>query len=242
MKMKRLLAILCSLIMCVSAMPAMAVDAVSSATVDIAAFPELTEHEGAKTLVIYFSTDDTVKAVALTAADALNADVFEIVPEQPYTEADLAYYTNGRCDQEQADASARPGIVNWPESLDQYDVVFLGYPIWHGQAPKILYTLLEGIDLSGKTVVPFCTSMSSGAGSSASNLAKLTNDTTWLKAERIANHATDEQLRVWALSVLEKQRSEDDIHAEEMLFSAIGIHHCSVNSGSRICGRQRCCQ
>lgn len=202
--MKKLCAILFSLILCLNALPAMAVDAVSSATVNIAAFPELTEHEDAKTLVIYFSTDDTVKAVALTVADALAADVFEIVPEQPYTEADLAYYTNGRCDQEQADASARPGIAVWPESLEQYDVVFIGYPIWHGQAPKILYTLLEGIDLSGKTVVPFCTSMSSGAGSSASNLAKLTNDTTWLKAERITSHATDEQILDWALSALEE--------------------------------------
>lgn len=203
--MKKLLATLFSLILCVSTLPAMALDAVSSATVGIDAFPELNTHEDAKTLVIYFSTDDTVKAVALVAADALVADVFEIVPEQPYTAADLAYYTNGRCDKEQADDSARPGIVSWPESLDQYDVVFIGYPIWHGQAPKILYTLLEGIDLSGKTIVPFCTSMSSGAGSSASNLAKLTgNTTTWLKAERIANHATEEQIRTWALSTLDK--------------------------------------
>ena len=143
----------------------------------------------------------------MVTADALAADVFEIVPEQPYTEADLAYYTNGRCDKEQADASARPGIVTWPESLDQYDVVFIGYPIWHGQAPKILYTLLEGIDLSGKTIVPFCTSMSSGAGSSASNLAKLTGDTTtWLKAERIANRATADKIRTWALSALEEAK------------------------------------
>ena len=203
--MKKLLATLFALILCVNVMPALAVDAVSSATVNVETFPELTEHEDAKTLVIYFSTDDTVKAVALVAAEALAADVFEIVPEQPYTEADLAYYTNGRCDKEQADASARPGIANWPESLDQYDVMFIGYPIWHGQAPKILYTLLEGIDLSGKTIVPFCTSMSSGAGSSAGNLAKLTSDTTtWLNAERIANHATEEQIRTWAQTALEE--------------------------------------
>ena len=115
----------------------------------------------------------------------------------------MRYYTDGRCDREQADSSARPAIVNWPESLDRYEVVFLGYPIWHGQAPKILYTLLEGIDLSGKTVVPFCTSMFSSAGSSAGNLAKLTADsTTWLKVERIDNHATEEQIHSWALSAL----------------------------------------
>ena len=202
--MKKLFALLISLILCMGTLSAVAVDAVSSATVSIESFPELKEHENAKTLVIYFSTDDTVKAVALTAADALEADVFEIIPEQPYTAADLAYYTDGRCDREQADASARPGIVNWPESLDQYDVVFIGYPIWHGQAPRILYTLLEGIDLSGKTIVPFCTSISSGAGSSAENLSKLTKDAVWLKAERMASYATDGQIRTWALSALEE--------------------------------------
>ena len=203
--MKKLFAILISLILCVSAVPAMAVDAVSSATVGIESFPELTEHEETKTLVIYFSTNDTVKAVALVAADALEADVFEVIPEQPYTEADLAYYTGGRCDQEQDDPSARPGIAIWPEALDQYETVFIGYPIWHGQAPKILYTLLEGIDLSGKTIVPFCTSMSSPAGSSAANLEKLTGDAaTWFEAERIANNATEEQVRTWALSAMEK--------------------------------------
>ena len=179
----------------------LAMDAVSSATVNITEVPETAAHEDAKTLVIWFSTDDTVKAVALTAADALEADAFEIVPEQPYTEADLAYYTDGRCDREQADATARPAIVSLPENLEQYDVIFIGYPIWHGQAPKILYTLMESIDVSGKTIVPFCTSMSSGAGSSAANLAKLTGDTTvWMNVTRISNNSTAEEIRVWAVS------------------------------------------
>ena len=141
----------------------------------------------------------------MNAADAIGADVFEIVPEQSYTEEDLAYYTDGRCDKEQADDSARPGIAGWPGTLEQYDVIFIGYPIWHGQAPKILYTLLEGIDVSGKTVVPFCTSMSSGAGSSADNLAKLTDDTTtWLQATRMDNQITADQVQDWAVSALEE--------------------------------------
>ena len=201
---KKTFAILLSLVLGMTCFSALAVDAVSSATVNVTTLPEIQEHENANTLVIWFSTNDTVKAVALTAADALGADNFEIVPEQPYTEADLAYYTDGRCDREQADDSARPGIVNWPENMDQYDVVFIGYPIWHGQAPKILYTLLEGIDLSGKTIVPFCTSMSSGAGSSAANLAKLTSSAaTWLDATRIPNDATAEQIAAWAVSAQE---------------------------------------
>ena len=202
--MKKLFAILLVLVLCAAALPAHAeeADAVSSATVNIEAFPVIPEQENASVLVIYFSTDDTVKAVALTAAEALEADVFEVVPEQPYTAEDLAYYTNCRADREQNDSSARPAIAVWPESLEQYDVIFLGYPIWHGQAPKILYTLLEGIDVSGKTIVPFCTSMSSGAGSSAGNLEKLTNGAVWLKINRIDNHSTTEQIQSWALSAL----------------------------------------
>ncbi len=204
---KKTFAILLVLVLGMTCFSALAVDAVSSPTVNVNSLPETQEHDGANTLVIWFSTNDTVKAVALTAADALGADNFEIVPEQPYTEADLAYYTDGRCDREQADDSARPGIVNWPDSLDQYDVVFIGYPIWHGQAPKILYTLLEGIDLSGKTIVPFCTSMSSGAGSSVGNLSKVTGSAgTWLDATRIPNDATSEKIAAWAVSAQEAAR------------------------------------
>ena len=201
--MKKMFALLITLMML--PVSGLAVDAVSSATVSITEVPEATAHENAKTLVIWFSTNDTVKAVALTAADAMEANSFEIVPDQPYTEADLAYYTDGRCDREQANASARPAIVRLPENLEQYDVIFIGYPIWHSQAPKILYTLLECIDLSGKTIVPFCTSMSSGTGSSADNLAKLTGDTAvWMNASRIDNSSTTEQVRQWALNTLDE--------------------------------------
>ena len=204
--MKKMFALLIVLMM-VLPVSGLAVDAVSSATVSITEVPETVAREDARTLVIWFSTNDTVKAVALIAADALDANSFEIVPEQPYSEADLAYYTDGRCDREQADASARPAIVSLPENLEQYDVIFIGYPIWHGQAPKILYTLLENINISGKTIVPFCTSMSSGAGSSADNLAKLADSSAnWLKVKRIDNHSTAEQVREWALSALDEAK------------------------------------
>ena len=202
--MNRFFSILLGLILVLGIVlpPAVAEDAVSSATVNISALPVLDENPRAKSLVIFFSTDDTVKAVAYTVAETLRADVLEIVPEVPYTEADLAYYTNCRADQEQNDSSARPAIAVWPESLNQYDTIFIGYPIWHGQAPKILYTLLEGIDVSGKTIVPFCTSASSGAGSSARNLQALTDETaTWLDVKRIDNRSTAEDIRAWALSL-----------------------------------------
>ena len=200
--MKKLTAFLAALVLCAAVLPAFAADAVSSATLDITELPEIRENPEAKTLVVYFSTDDTVKAAARTIADALDADVFEVVPEIPYSEADLAYYTDCRADREQADASARPGISAWPESMEQYRTVFIGYPIWHGQAPKILYTLVEGIDLGGKTVVPFCTSASSGAGSSAKNLQAVSaGEAEWRDAMRIDNRSTAEDIRTWALSL-----------------------------------------
>ncbi len=182
--------------------PVAAQDAVSSATVNISALPDLKENPDTTSLVVFFSTDDTVKAVAYTVAQALEADVFEVVPEVPYTQADLAYYTDCRADREQNDSTARPAVAAWPESLDKYDVIFIGYPIWHGQAPKILYTFLEGIDVAGKTIVPFCTSASSGAGSSARNLQALTDGTaTWLDVKRIDNRSTAEDIRSWVLSL-----------------------------------------
>lgn len=202
--MNRLFAILLSLILVLGTVltPAVAEDAISSATVNITTLPELNENQNTTSLVIFFSTDDTVKAVAYTVAETLRADVFEVVPEVPYTEADLAYYTNCRADQEQNDSAARPAIAVWPESLEQYNVIFIGYPIWHGQAPKILYTLLEGIDVSGKTIVPFCTSASSGAGSSARNLQALTDETAaWLDVKRIDNRSTAEDIQAWVLSL-----------------------------------------
>ena len=200
--MKKLTAFLAALVLCAAVLPALAADAVSSATLNITELPEIRENPDAKILVIYFSTDDTVKAAARTIADALDADVFEVVPEIPYSEADLAYYTNCRADREQADSSARPAISAWPESMEQYSTVFIGYPIWHGQAPKILYTLVEGIDLGGKTVIPFCTSASSGAGSSAKNLQAVSaGEAEWLDVTRIDNRSTAEDIRAWALSL-----------------------------------------
>ena len=212
-RMSKLISILLGLTLALGAAlpPAVAEDAVSSATVRIQAMPELKENPDSDILVVYFSTDDTVKAVAAVVADALGADIFEVIPEIPYTDADLAYYTDCRADREQSDSAARPAIAAWPGSLDRYDTVFLGYPIWHGQAPKILYTLLEGIDVSGKTILPFCTSGSSGAGSSAENLRALTGETAaWRDVKRIDNGSTAEDIRAWALS-LNLERGETNM-------------------------------
>ncbi len=163
---------------------------------------------GSRVLVAYFSCTGTTEQIAGWVAASTGADLYEIVPEAPYTEADLAYYTGGRADKEQADSSARPAISGSVENMAQYDVIFLGYPIWHGQAPRIISTFLESYDFSGMTIIPFCTSHSSGIGSSAQNLHQLCADTaTWLDGKRFAGDASQQDVSEWVES-LELPESE----------------------------------
>lgn len=149
------------------------------------------------TLVVYFSATGTTKPLAEYAADILDADIYEIVPDDPYTEEDLAYYTNGRADREQNDSSARPAISGSVENMEQYDTILLGYPIWHGQAPRIISTFLESYDFSGKTILPFCTSHSSGIGTSDTNLHSLAKNANWLDGRRFAGGTTKEEIAAW---------------------------------------------
>ena len=180
----------------------LAEDTVTSATLSVDRLPAV-ESTGSSILVVYFSTDDTIRAAAYTVADALSADLFEIQPVEPYTADDVNYHNRqSRTSIEQNDPQARPAIAVLPEDLNGYDTIILGYPIWWGQAPRILYTFMEIVDLSGKTIIPFCTSGSSGVGSSASNLQKLTGESTaWLDAKRISNGSSAEEIRSWAESL-----------------------------------------
>ena len=151
-----------------------------------------------KTLVVYFSCTGTTELVAEYITEILGADSYQIVPENPYTEADLAYYTNGRADQEQDDPDARPAISGGVENMDAYDTIILGYPIWHGQAPRIISTFLENYDFSGKTIVPFCTSHSSGVGSSADNLHSLCAESVeWRDGKRFESGVSKESVQKW---------------------------------------------
>lgn len=148
-------------------------------------------------LVAYFSCTGNTRQIAEYAADILGAELYEIVPEIPYTEEDLEYYTGGRADQEQDDPSARPAISGSVENMEQYDTVLIGYPIWHGQAPRIISTFLESYDFAGKTLVPFCTSGSSGIGSSAENLHSLCTDATWYEGERFSADSSADDVEAW---------------------------------------------
>ena len=148
-------------------------------------------------LVAYFSATGTTRSLAEYAADILNADLYEIVPKVPYTDDDLAYYTDCRADREQNDSTVRPAISGRIDGMADYDVVFLGYPIWHGQAPRIISTFLESYDFAGKNIVPFCTSHSSGIGSSDTNLHALTSEANWLSGRRFAAGTTRETIEDW---------------------------------------------
>ena len=151
-----------------------------------------------KVLVAYFSATGTTKGVAEHIANGLNADIYEIVPEEPYTDADLDYNdNNSRTTIEMNDPDARPVISGSVENMEQYDTVFIGYPIWWGEAPRIASTFMESYDFSGKTIVPFCTSGGSGIGSSASNLERLTSGATWLDGRRLNGSDSQDTVMEW---------------------------------------------
>lgn len=155
-----------------------------------------------KVLVAYFSATNTTKPLAEYVADSLGADIYEIVPQTPYTSADLNYgNSSSRTTVEMNDPSARPAISGSVENMGQYDIVFIGYPIWWGQAPRIVSTFLEGYDFSGKTIVPFCTSNSSGMGSSAQNLHSLTNGANWLDGRRFSGGTSRNTMVDWVNSL-----------------------------------------
>ncbi|MCD7855621.1 MAG: aldo/keto reductase [Clostridiales bacterium] len=154
-------------------------------------------------LVAFFSCTGTTEQIAEYITDGTSADLYEIIAADPYTEADLNYNnSNSRTTKEQNDSSARPAISGSVEDMDQYDIVFIGYPIWHGQAPRIISTFLESYDFSGKTIVPFCTSHSSGIGSSDTNLHILCSDSTvWADGRRFASGTSSDEVMEWVNSL-----------------------------------------
>ena len=161
-----------------------------------------TEANGAKVLVAYFSATGTTEGIAEHIADGLNADLYKILPEEPYTDADLNYGdSNSRTTIEMNDPSARPAISGSVENMEQYDIVFLGYPIWWGNVPKIISTFLESYDFSGMTIVPFCTSGSSGIGGSFSGLEQLAGTAAWFDGRRFSGSDSQTAVMEWVNSL-----------------------------------------
>lgn len=157
---------------------------------------------GTKVLVAYFSATGNTRPLAEYMADGLGADLYEITPEEPYTDADLDYgSSDSRTSIEMNDPNSRPAISGSVENMERYDIVFVGYPIWWGDAPHILYTFMESYDWSGKTVIPFCTSGGSGIGSSGTNLENLTSGADWLPGQRLNTGASQDEVMEWVNSL-----------------------------------------
>lgn len=159
---------------------------------------EETVHDGedienaSKALVVYFSATGNTKAVAETIARLQEADIYEIVPEQPYTEEDLDYNDGStRATAEQNDPEARPVISGSIEDMDRYDVIYVGYPIWWGGMPRILYTFFDTYDLTGKTIVPFCTSGGSGLSGTPGTIGGLEEGAEVLEGLHISDSSVD---------------------------------------------------
>jgi len=153
----------------------------------------------AKALVAYFSASGETKKLSEKLAGAIGADLFEIVPEQIYTDADLDWQDkNSRSSVEMADRSSRPAIASEVEDMSRYDVVFIGFPVWWYREPSIIDTFAESYDFGGKTIVPFATSGSSGIGESGKNIGELAKDAHVFSGRRFQVNASAEELREWA--------------------------------------------
>lgn len=150
------------------------------------------------TIVVYFSRTGNTEKIADYIIDFTNADSYVIEAAIPYTDEDIQY-TNASCraNQEQDDKSARPEIAEPIESIASYDIVYLGYPIWWGEEPRIIDTFLESYDFSDKIVIPFCTSGSSGIGTSENNIRNLVTIGNQLEGKRFAASASKESVEAW---------------------------------------------
>lgn len=155
-----------------------------------------------KALVVYFSATGTTKGVANDIAKLAGADIIEIVPERAYTDADLDWRDkNSRSSVEMADSASRPAIKAPTIDAADYDIVFIGYPIWWDMAPTVVNTYIESAGLDGKTVIPFATSGGSGINNSVTKLKKTYPDINWTEG-KLLNEGSESELSDWVESVI----------------------------------------
>ena len=154
---------------------------------------------GNKVLVAYFSATGTTAGVADKLAKVTGGDLFEIKPEQPYTMADLNWQDpQSRSSVEMSDRSSRPAIASKVENMSQYDVIFVGFPIWWYREPSIIDTFMEAYDFEGKTIIPFATSGMSSIGDSGKNMQELVPQAKVLEGKRFSASVSEEELKTWA--------------------------------------------
>ena len=172
--------------------------AVTSESSDTA--PDTEEPNGNKTLVVYYSASGNTERIAQSIADAANADTFEIVPQKVYTSDDLNWTDkNSRVSREHDDESLRdvPLTTTSVDNWDDYDTVLIGYPIWWGIAAWPVDNFVKANDFTGKTVIPFCTSSSSGLGQSGTLLADMAKGGDWQDGQRFSSGASDSTVQDW---------------------------------------------
>ena len=157
-----------------------------------------TTKAGSDVLVVYFSATGTTKGVGDKIAGITGADIYEIKAAEEYSDADLDWNdSDSRSTKEQNDSSARPEIGSEDISLDGYKTIYIGYPIWWGEEPRIMDTFVEKYSFDGKTIIPFCTSSSSGIGRSGQNLADNAGSGTWLEGKRFGAGASEDEIKSW---------------------------------------------
>lgn len=156
-----------------------------------------------KQLVAYFSASGVTASIAKTLADAAGADLYEIRPAAPYTNADLNWSDkNSRSSREAADPKSRPALADTDANIAAYDTIFIGFPIWWYVAPHIVNSFLESYDFSGKTIVVFATSGGSGFGNTMAELKPSCADNVkWVRGDILSRRQTKEQLVEWANSL-----------------------------------------
>lgn len=161
-----------------------------------------TGEQNSNTIVVYFSTTGNTQTVADYITEELNADTYQIIAAQEYTSDDLDWTDeNSRVNVEHNDPDFRPEMAGELPDLTNYDTIFIGYPIWWGEAPNIVKGFVESVDFSNKTVIPFCTSSSSGIGSSGENLEALTSNANWLAGQRFSSSVSKDDVINWVNSV-----------------------------------------
>ena len=160
--------------------------------------------KSSKVLVAYYSATGNTKAAAETIADAAGGELFELQPAEAYTTEDLDYNDpESRVCKEHEDPDLQDVKLEevTPESFPNADVVFLGYPIWWGEAAWPVNEFVKENDFTGKTVIPFCTSASSGLGDSGENLAEMAGTGEWQEGKRFSSGAAEEEIRNWVESL-----------------------------------------
>ena len=163
-----------------------------------------TDGETGKTLVVYYSASGRTKTVAETIAETAGADLFEIVPDEPYTSEDLDWTNDdSRVSREHDNESLRDVelVKVTPDNWDSYDTILIGYPIWWGIAAWPVDNFVKGNDFSGKTVIPFCTSSSSGLGQSGTLLEQMAGTGTWQEGQRFSSGASASEVQDWVNSL-----------------------------------------